>query len=112
MSQITTHILDLSRGSPAAGVAASLYRGAGAERELLGRGTTNGDGRIGDWLDDGELPAGVYSIEFESGAYFAALGVETFYPRVEIAFVVAAGGPHYHVPLLLSPWGYSTYRGS
>ena len=112
MSQITTHILDLSLGMPARGVAAILYRGTGADRTELGQGVTDTDGRISRWLGDETLPGGTYSIIFASGRYFADRGVDTFYPHVEIVFGVAEGGVHYHVPLLLSPWGYSTYRGS
>ena len=112
MSQITTHVLDLSLGLPASGVPTRLYRGADGGRALLADGVTDSDGRIGDWLGDDILPGGTYSVIFETGAYFAGRGDETFYPHVEIVFTVAPGGSHYHVPLLLSPWGYSTYRGS
>ncbi len=112
MSQITTHILDLSHGTPARGVAATLWRGAGTDRVELAKGVTDTDGRIAGWLSGETLPGGAYSITFASGRYFAAQGVDTFYPHVEIIFDVAKGGAHYHVPLLISPWGYSTYRGS
>lgn len=112
MSQITTHILDLSLGKPARGVAATLYRGEGKDRKELTKGVSDADGRISGWLGDDRLPGGIYSIAFASGRYFADRGMNTFYPRVEIVFDVVEGGTHYHVPLLLSPWGYSTYRGS
>lgn len=112
MSQITTHILDLSAGAPAPGVAATLYQGVGPDRAELAQGVTDADGRISGWLGDGTLPGGIYSIAFASGRYFSDRGVDTFYPCVEVVFDVAQGGAHYHVPLLLSPWGYSTYRGS
>ena len=112
MSQITTHILDLSRGTPARGVTATLYQGARSDRAELAQGVTDADGRISGWLGDETLPGGIYSIAFASGLYFADQGVDTFYPHVEIVFDVIEGGAHYHVPLLLSPWGYSTYRGS
>jgi len=112
MSQITTHILDLSCGMPARGVAATLWRGAGPDRVELARGVTDTDGRISGWLGGEALSGGAYSITFASGRYFADRSVDTFYPHVEIVFDVAEGGAHYHVPLLISPWGYSTYRGS
>lgn len=112
MSQITTHILDLSTGAPASGVSVTLFQGSGEGRVPVASGKTDSDGRVSDWLEDGVLPEGIYSIAFESGEYFQVQGVESFYPQVEIAFQVAPGGQHYHVPLLLSPWGYSTYRGS
>ncbi len=112
MSQITTHILDQSAGTPAEGVQVTLYRGSGDSREWMAEGTTDSDGRIGDLVDDGPLPGGVYSIAFGCGDYFRRRGIETFYPHVDIVFNIAGDGQHYHVPLLLSPWGYSTYRGS
>ncbi len=92
-------------------MAATLYRGAGAERTELARDVTDADGRISGWLGSAVLPGGVYSIAFASGRYFTGQGMDTFYPYVEIIFDVAEGS-HYHVPLLISPWGYSTYRGS
>jgi 5-hydroxyisourate hydrolase len=106
MSQITTHVLDTARGRPAAGIAVRLEHG----EELLGSGRTDEDGRLRDLLAEGAtLAAGEYRLVFETGAY---LGDKGFYPRVAIDFRVAGGGEHYHVPLLLSPFGYSTYRGS
>ncbi len=107
-SPITTHILDTSLGRPAAGVEVRLYR-ADAE---LGRGTTDADGRIATLMEPGALTRGTYRLVFETGAYFAAQDRASFYPSVEITFTVAAEGEHYHVPLLLNPYGYSTYRGS
>ena len=121
MSQITTHILDISIGKPAANVEVRLYSvdgHTGAMGPELGRGRTNQDGRITDLLD-GEtiLDGGNYQLVFEVAPYYESLNTESFYPQVTIAFKVAAsqsGQPaeHYHVPLLLSPFGYSTYRGS
>lgn len=111
MSAITTHVLDTSRGRPAAGVPVRLEepRGGG----VLGQGVTDADGRLRDLLPAGHaLSAGAYRLIFDTAAYFAALGVESFYPAVEIVFVVRDAAEHYHVPLLLSPYGYSTYRGS
>jgi 5-hydroxyisourate hydrolase len=109
MSSITTHVLDTSRGRPAAGVPVRLEQ-AGT---VLGSGTTDADGRLRDLLPaDAPLAAGVYRLVFDTGAYFGAAGTEAFYPQVTIDFQVRDGAQHYHVPLLLSPFGYSTYRGS
>jgi 5-hydroxyisourate hydrolase len=113
MSAITTHILDLSRGRPAQGVAVVLEVQAGAGWRVLGRGETDADGRQRSLLpDDLKLAAGVYRLTFHTSDYFSAQGVESFYPEVTISFIVGAGAGHYHVPLLVSPFGYSTYRGS
>ena len=111
MSGITTHVLDTSRGRPAAGILVALEREDGAGGwDAVGRGSTDADGRLKDLTGAG-VGAGTYRLTFETGAYFAALGVESFYPRVAVIFSVGAG-EHYHVPLLLNPFGYSTYRGS
>ncbi len=114
MSAITTHVLDTSRGRPAAGVRVRLERRArGDEWELLGAGETDADGRLRTLMTKDTLPEpGVYRITFETGAYFSARGVEGFYPEASIVFDVRDEGEHYHVPLLVSPFGYSTYRGS
>lgn len=114
MSAITTHVLDTSRGRPAAGLAIHLERrspeGAWVE---LGRGATDNDGRLRTLLGAGEaLVEGFYRITFDTGGYFASLGVEGFYPEVSVVFEIRDPAQHYHVPLLLSPYGYSTYRGS
>jgi 5-hydroxyisourate hydrolase len=113
VSGITTHVLDTSRGRPAAGVVVALEReGDDGGWIAVGRGTTDADGRLKDLTGAGaEVEAGTYRLTFETGAYFAALEIESFYPRVAVVFSVAAGG-HYHVPLLVNPFGYSTYRGS
>lgn len=111
MSPVTTHILDTSRGKPAVGISVILSR---QQREWteIARGITNADGRIGDLLPEGTvLPSGNYKLHFETGAYFTGLDTPTFYPFVEIVFQLTTG-EHYHVPLLLNPFGYSTYRGS
>lgn len=109
MSAITTHVLDTARGRPAAGLSIRLERGA----EVLGRGETDADGRLRTLLPvDAALEAGAYRLVFDTGAWFAAQGVDAFYPEVSVDFTVQDGGQHYHVPLLLSPFGYSTYRGS
>lgn len=81
--------------------------------QISGRGTTDADGRLKDLLPAGfDLQAGVYRLTFRTSDYFAARGVESFYTEVTISFIVGDGAAHYHVPLLLSPFGYSTYRGS
>ena len=109
MSGITTHVLDTSRGRPAAGVGVRLEHG-GAE---LAHGRTDADGRLRDLLPDGmPLQPGVYRLVFDTGAYFREAGVEAFYPHVSIDFEIRDAAQHYHVPLLLNPFGYSTYRGS
>jgi 5-hydroxyisourate hydrolase len=113
MSAITTHVLDTARGRPAAGLAVVLEREqAGAWREI-GRGVTDADGRIKALLAPGtSLAAGVHRLTFDTGAYFAGQGVAAFYPEVQVVFTIADAAQHHHVPLLLSPFGYSTYRGS
>ena len=108
MNHVTTHILDAATGKPARGVAVVLADAAGA---TVATGTTNDDGRIGD-LGPDALDAGTYRLTFATGDYFAATGRESFYPSVTIDFTVADTTQHYHVPLLLSPFAYSTYRGS
>ena len=105
---ITTHILDVALGRPAAGVAVRLAR-LGESVEELGQSSTDADGRAGFSLT---LAPATYRLRFEVGPYFEAGGRATFYPHVEIVFAVRAVTEHYHVPLLLSPFGYSTYRGS
>jgi 5-hydroxyisourate hydrolase len=110
---ITTHILDTSRGRPAEGVAVVLEVQVGEGWKILGQGRTDVDGRLKDLLPvDFDLKAGVYRLTFRTSDYFAAQRVESFYPEVSISFTVADAAAHYHVPLLVSPYGYSTYRGS
>ncbi len=104
---ITTHVLDTARGRPAAGVPIRLERKDGADWSLVGEGHTDADGRQRT-LTAGEVAPGVYRLHFDVAAY---LGDAAFYPFVEVAFVVREAA-HHHVPLLLSPFGYSTYRGS
>jgi 5-hydroxyisourate hydrolase len=111
---ITTHVLDTALGRPAAGVAVVLEceEAPGRWRELA-RGATNADGRIADLLAPGaSIAAGTYRMTFDTGAYFKATGVQGFYPTAAVVFTVADPKAHYHIPLLLSPYGYSTYRGS
>jgi 5-hydroxyisourate hydrolase len=112
MNRLTTHILDTSIGKPAAGVTVVLLLQQGEGWTEVTRGSTNQDGRITDWLDKSTmLPTGVFKLVFETGAYFNKAAIPTFYPFVEVV-VAIADEAHYHIPLLLSPYGYSTYRGS
>ena len=111
---ISTHILDTALGRPAAGVAVVLERveEGGGSREVA-RAVTDGDGRVRELAPSGgSLAAGHYRLTFDSGAYFAARGIEGFYPLVSILFTLRDPAQHHHVPLLLSPFGYATYRGS
>ena len=108
MSTLSTHVLDSARGRPAADVGVRLES---ATRVELAVGRTDADGRIGDLVADG-LSAGSYRLVFDTAGYFAATGQRGFYPEVAIAFTIADPAEHYHVPLLLAPFAYSTYRGS
>lgn len=111
---ITTHVLDTSSGKPAAGVSVRLYIQEATDRwSILATGITNDDGRIGNLLPvDHVLKAGVYRMRFMTGDYFDHHQVSGFYPYADIVFTVREAGEHFHIPLLLSPYGYSTYRGS
>ena len=114
MSPISTHILDLSSGKPAVGVPATLeiLRGQ-RDWKVLGKGTTDGDGRLKTLLPEGfRLEAGTYRLHFDLAAYFRAQKKESFYPEASVVFTVQDTSQKYHVPLLLSPHGYTTYRGS
>jgi 5-hydroxyisourate hydrolase len=110
MMTLSTHVLDTARGVPAAGVVVALYALKGSSRALLAQTVTNADGRTDKPLAD--LPAGTYELVFAVGAYFARLGLAAFYDEVPVRFTLSGNGERSHVPLLLSPWGYSTYRGS
>jgi 5-hydroxyisourate hydrolase len=112
MSAITTHVLDLSRGRPARGVSVILERVGSPQSTVLAKASTDADGRVKAFTPTPSLQAGTYRLTFEVGAYFAAAGVEAFYRRAIVEFDVLDANQHYHVPLLLSPFGYSTYRGS
>ena len=105
---LSTHVLDATAGCPAAGLAVRLERVSDQGWVPAGTGTTGPDGRLR--LPGGE--PGVYRITFDTGAYFSATGTAAFYPEVAITFEVTEPDEHYHVPLLLSPFAYSTYRGS
>lgn len=113
MSGITTHILDVSKGCPARGVAVTLERQTPAGWEIIGKGATDEDGRLRDLLNtEAVLQTGNYRLTFDTEGYFSQQKSESFYPQVTISFSVRDAAQHYHVPLLLSPFGYSTYRGS
>ncbi len=113
MSQLTTHILDTSVGAPAENVPLNLLRLVDGQWSELASGTTDEDGRVSGLIaDDLVLESGDYKMVFDTASYFASAGVQGFYPRVEIIFSIDGDGQHYHIPLLLSPFGYSTYRGS
>ncbi len=107
-SFVSTHVLDTATGRPAAGVGVVLE---GSDGSTLGSGRTDEDGRVAT-IGPEHLPAGRYLLRFDSGAWFAGAGTPTFYPEVMVAFTVTDAERHLHVPLLLSAFGYSTYRGS
>ena len=112
MRSVSTHVLDIAKGRPAEGVPVTLDRKDGSGFTRLKEGKTDADGRVKELVPEGELTAGTYRITFDTGAYFDAQGVEGFYPEASILFVVRDERAHHHVPLLLSPFGFSTYRGS
>jgi len=113
MSAITTHVLDTARGRPAAGISVVLEQSVGTQWRTIGRGETDADGRLRTLMPEGfELAASVYRLVFDTHDYFDSQGVASFYPEIVIVFETAAGETHYHVPLLLAPYGYSTYRGT
>jgi 5-hydroxyisourate hydrolase len=113
MSHITTHVLDVSLGRPAANVAVLLEEQSSAGQWTeAARGTTDADGRLRDWTAAKIMPAGPYRLTFDTRAYFATRKIASLYPQVVIVFEVRDAQEHYHIPLLLSPFGYSTYRGS
>lgn len=112
MGNITTHILDTSLGKPAKGVKIQLLKSVNNSWEVIGEGLTNADGRLPNLLGDGvNVPPGEYRMWFDTDSYFATFGQKSFYPSVSIDFRTF-DNTHYHVPLLLNPFGYSTYRGS
>ncbi len=112
MSMVTTHVLDTARGTPAAGVMVCLERVSGTGRTEIARARTDGDGRAGS-LGPEQLAPGTYRLVFDTGDYLAGeSGRAPFFPEVAITFTVDGAAPHYHVPLLLSPFGFTTYRGS
>ena len=112
-SPITTHVLDTSRGCPASGIVIQLDRlNSAGQWEELAQGTTDEDGRIANLVEPTGFSSGRFRLTFGTGDYFSSLGSSSFYPQVAVEFETTAASDHYHVPLLLSPFGYSTYRGS
>ena len=113
MSPITTHVLNTARGGPAEGVSITLeIQNDDKGWRELSHGVTNSDGRIAERLHPGGLQAATYRITFDTAAYFDRLETPSFYPDVAVTFIIREPGEHYHVPLLISPFGFSTYRGS
>ena len=111
-SPITTHILDTAVGRPAAGVRVVLEKRGAGGYAMLGEGVTDADGRITDLMEAGTLTEGVHRLTFYVGEYLGDSGRKGFYPQIPVVFEIGATDEHYHVPLLLNPFGYSTYRGS
>jgi 5-hydroxyisourate hydrolase len=113
VSQITTHVLDTAIGRPAAGIEVTLSRKEPGTWQPIATGRTNEDGRVANLLAaDSRLEAGIYRMRFATGAYLEGREAPPFYPFVDVVFALDGSGEHYHIPLLLSPFGYSTYRGS
>jgi 5-hydroxyisourate hydrolase len=113
MSPITSHVLDTAIGRPAVGLRVRLEAlDAGGRARTLAERVTNEQGRIVDFVPPGALGAQTYRLTFDTGAYFAASGRPQFYPHVDVVFTVVDADEHHHIPLLLSPFGYSTYRGT
>jgi 5-hydroxyisourate hydrolase len=109
---LSTHVLDAARGLPAVGIAVRLERETGGGWQEIAHALTDADGRVHEFGTSGPHGPGQYRITFDTGAYFAHINVATFYPEVSVVFEVVDAGQHHHVPLLLSPFAYSTYRGS
>lgn len=113
MISISTHVLDTSIGKPVAGLPITLaLRQSDGSWKTLGSGATDKDGRLREFPGSGTIGAGIYKLTFDSEGYFRSRGVDPFFPQIEIVFKVTDAGQPYHVPLLLSPYSYSTYRGS
>ena len=114
MGAITTHVLDTARGRPAAGIPVLLERiDADDAWQLVGRAETDADGRVRTFTAaSGSAPAGIYRLTFDTRAYFEAQDLSSFYPHIVVTFEIVDGNAHHHVPLLVSPFGYTTYRGS
>jgi len=109
---ISTHVLDLSSGKPAPGIRVVLSRIVDGHRSSVSSDVTDSDGRIKELLTSGKIEATTYELDFETGPYFRAKRIEPFHPRVSIIIEITDPSQHYHVPLLVSPFGYTTYRGS
>ena len=113
MSAITTHVLDTARGRPGSGIEVALQIRLNGEWKQIGNGATDANGRCNTLTAvDGKIQSGTYRLLFNVGAFFLAQNTETFYTEIPIVFEVTRPEAHYHVPLLISPFGYSTYRGS
>jgi 5-hydroxyisourate hydrolase len=120
MNTLSTHVLDTSIGRPATGIRVTVERltkstagSSGAESAIVGTGTTEANGRIADLINPEEtFAAGAYRLRFDVAEYFVRTGRAVFYPEIVVMFVVQSDNEHYHIPLLLNPFGYSTYRGS
>jgi 5-hydroxyisourate hydrolase len=112
MSAITTHVLDTSRGRPAANLKVELHRKSGEDWKSIGAGVTDDNGRCNGLLGEAILAVGTYRLVFHAGPYFQAQRIESFYSDIPVIFEVRDARMHFHVPLLVSPFGYSTYRGS
>ena len=110
-SHVTTHVLDAARGVPASGVEVTLEQSTAGSWTVIGTGRTDADGRISEFGPE-RVAAGRYRVTFDTGSYFAAQGTRTFYPEGAVVIEIDDVAAHYHVPLLLSPFAYSTYRGS
>jgi 5-hydroxyisourate hydrolase len=108
---ISTHVLDTARGRPAAGVTVTLSRRADGAWSVVASAVTDADGRVKEF-SSARIAPGDYRLEFATAAYFEANGTAAFYPEVSVVFKVEDAGAHHHVPLLLAPFGYSTYRGT
>jgi len=112
MSQITSHVLDTAKGKPAEGISLTLYHIVKGESKIIGSDTTNNDGRSVKLLSKNhKMEAGIYRLHFDLENYFGT-DSKAFYPFADITFRVKDAAEHYHIPLLLSPFGYTTYRGS
>jgi 5-hydroxyisourate hydrolase len=109
---ISTHVLDAAHGAPAEGMRLRLERVDDGAAVPMGEGATNSDGRCPELTEGLEVTTGTYRLRFETGEWFARTGTPGFYPVVEVCFEVVDGSAHHHVPLLLSPFAFSTYRGS
>jgi len=110
---ITTHVLDLARGVPGAGITVTLERLGGSDWKPVGSGRTDREGRLATLTDGHAVTVGTYRLTFDTAAYHRLHGVaDPFFSNAQITFIVTAAGDHIHVPLLLSPFGYTTYRGS
>lgn len=121
MSTLSTHVLDTSTGKPANGIGVVLHgldaavlpgNATDSDWSTIGEATTNSDGRVGETLAPSTLTPGSYCLTFQTATYFKASDNKCFYPYVRIIFEITEADSHYHVPLLISPFGYSTYRGS